>query len=1122
MEYRSLGSIYRDMVSKRLEEDMASDFHDAYNKPPNYRLTAHLTKGPLGQSTKKTITLDIHDRMQPFAKGRHPDGAWINRVGVRHPEVKKHKAEGWHSARFEGEFIKEDINEQIVRLPNGHYKVVSKKTGQPVGEFPTYAQAVARNNRLHEEENLHEGDKNEIEANSQPPEGQDNQAPKKPMAPPKPVKTPKARSSEPDRDKVKLGEKTPIILAPTSKDTEYNTDTSPTVPGRVVAKSVVESKTDDDATVTLIHQAIKKGRSVQIGDENITPESWKTHKLNPNREKPAAEKKEKAPEPEKKSDPKEPAAGHVGKSPLEKLDDMGPPKKPIKPTAPAPSKPSTPPRPTTRPVKPKAPRGEAPRAQPKRKGILTRFVGKAARMVGAALKNKSILKAHTEHDGELLDEVSQKTAIKYLKKGDPAKFRNDDKKFARRMKGNELAMKKVCQQETVTRIRSMLAEDRLENYLVESITFALELLESRVNEKVLQLEFETKYPEVDTSRKEWLTSVKNLHDLRVALSNAGRVNDGEKVLELQQKIADATHDYATKFVIENGLNELHGKGKLKGIEDHHEGEAEKVADKWIARSNGKTRTISHQEHNRELAKHSYHGAQASRAYELSRRADAMKEKRHVEKDISSAKKESLKDKIRARQAKQKMSEDTQLDEISQERLGNYLVRATKDLAHMKRSKRIGSLGYRLSRTHVDRDIKHREEGIPKAREKLLHKEDLDEAALNEMPKRHSKGWLVLKHDRNWKESGSADDKTHNTRKDARKAAQGHRSTETKGYRYTSSKKQDLDEAAHAAGGGQMRAGLETGGDHHIVTQLRKVVSMKGAKVTFGDKSVHHVHPIQAHKALDHHDTFKTSHEKGDYSTRLGASHQSFMDTLAGKSSGGVGAHKKSKISLGGSPRVGGSNPNWRHYRNKTLGLESVQIDEVSKKTLRKYVGKAIVKQEDHAEKIGANKDIPKRDWEKYRKHRWGIHTALDKMTKEETVNEISDNKLNTYVGAAERDKDKQKGTRRYGKRVDGVRLAKLKVDWRALNRTRHEETQLDEGKKKKYEDPEFPDTHAGAIAALKHISIHDVKGATARPDPHVKGVWQVNHKRGKSIVYLKGHSDPLGRKREHNDFEDQE
>lgn len=66
-------------------------------------------------------------------------------------------------------------------------------------------------------------------------------------------------------------------------------------------------------------------------------------------------------------------------------------------------------------------------------------------------------------------------------------------------------------------------------------------------------------------------------------------------------------------------------------------------------------------------------------------------------------------------------------------------------------------------------------------------------------------------------------------------------------------------------------------------------------------------------------------------------------------------------------------------------------------------------------------------------------------------------------------------------------------------------------------DQVFPDTEQGAIDALSNLSTHDLTDAKAIPDPYVKGVWQVDHKNGTSIVYLKGYDD-AGLK--FNDFED--
>ena len=75
---------------------------------------------------------------------------------------------------------------------------------------------------------------------------------------------------------------------------------------------------------------------------------------------------------------------------------------------------------------------------------------------------------------------------------------------------------------------------------------------------------------------------------------------------------------------------------------------------------------------------------------------------------------------------------------------------------------------------------------------------------------------------------------------------------------------------------------------------------------------------------------------------------------------------------------------------------------------------------------------------------------------------------------------------------------------------------------KKSAERKYPDTAQGAIIALKDLSVHDTKGATARPDPSIEGVWLVTHKGGQSIVYLAGYRESHGGIRKSNDFEDVE
>lgn len=72
-------------------------------------------------------------------------------------------------------------------------------------------------------------------------------------------------------------------------------------------------------------------------------------------------------------------------------------------------------------------------------------------------------------------------------------------------------------------------------------------------------------------------------------------------------------------------------------------------------------------------------------------------------------------------------------------------------------------------------------------------------------------------------------------------------------------------------------------------------------------------------------------------------------------------------------------------------------------------------------------------------------------------------------------------------------------------------------------EKQYPDSAAGAIECLAYLSAFDTKGATARPDPSVEGVWMVTMKSGEqAIVYLKGYKDPLHKIRETNDFEEVE
>jgi hypothetical protein len=103
----------------------------------------------------------------------------------------------------------------------------------------------------------------------------------------------------------------------------------------------------------------------------------------------------------------------------------------------------------------------------------------------------------------------------------------------------------------------------------------------------------------------------------------------------------------------------------------------------------------------------------------------------------------------------------------------------------------------------------------------------------------------------------------------------------------------LDEAR--AGRPKKNATENDPGSEHIMMQMRKVISLRGQhKVTHvsGEKS--DVTPIQAHKAIAHHDNLKTSAEKDSYAKRLHRSAESMHNALSGKAE----VHKP-KVSLAG-------------------------------------------------------------------------------------------------------------------------------------------------------------------------------------------------------------------------------
>src|SRR5208282_1833026 len=80
-----------------------------------------------------------------------------------------------------------------------------------------------------------------------------------------------------------------------------------------------------------------------------------------------------------------------------------------------------------------------------------------------------------------------------------------------------------------------------------------------------------------------------------------------------------------------------------------------------------------------------------------------------------------------------------------------------------------------------------------------------------------------------------------------------------------------------------------------------------------------------------------------------------------------------------------------------------------------------------------------------------------------------------------------------------------------------------EGAKPAPEQQRYQDSAAGAIQMLRDYADSrqvDLKGATARPDPQVQGVWEVKMKNGdRAVVYLAGYREPSGNIRATNDFE---
>lgn len=116
--------------------------------------------------------------------------------------------------------------------------------------------------------------------------------------------------------------------------------------------------------------------------------------------------------------------------------------------------------------------------------------------------------------------------------------------------------------------------------------------------------------------------------------------------------------------------------------------------------------------------------------------------------------------------------------------------------------------------------------------------------------------------------------------------------------------------------------IDVDSDHHIITQLRKVINLRlpeGLQVKFLDRKKAAITSDEAMEVLDHYASLRTTIEKADYSKRLGASHEGFMDALKRKYRKEI---KKSKITLPGSPAIGGNCDRWEEYRDRIIGKKA--------------------------------------------------------------------------------------------------------------------------------------------------------------------------------------------------------
>lgn len=115
---------------------------------------------------------------------------------------------------------------------------------------------------------------------------------------------------------------------------------------------------------------------------------------------------------------------------------------------------------------------------------------------------------------------------------------------------------------------------------------------------------------------------------------------------------------------------------------------------------------------------------------------------------------------------------------------------------------------------------------------------------------------------------------------------------------------------------------EPDSDHHIITQLRKAVNLRlpeGLAIKFRDRQKAAITSEEAMQVLEHYNSLRTTISKEDYGNRLGASHEEFQAALKHKVKV---AKKKHKITLPGSPAIGGNSDNWQEYRDEIIGKKA--------------------------------------------------------------------------------------------------------------------------------------------------------------------------------------------------------